>query len=124
MRLDLTGRFTLPIAILPLFVSMVAIVAAVLYFARETIYGMFPWLRGAYSSDSMEPADIYLGKFGDVNLKMPQAYISTLQTDEKGNAAAFQIEAYLPDMIPKVAFLARRPTIALLAFNVLGAGLR
>lgn len=112
MRLDLKGRFALPIAIFPLVVSIVAIVAAVVYFARETTYGMFPWLRGAYSSDSMEPADIYLGKLGDVHLKMPRAYISTLQTDEKGNATAFQIEAYLPDMIPKVAFLARHPTIA------------
>ena len=64
-------------------------------------HAIFPWTRYAYSSDSMEPVDLLLGKTVRQPLRIPRSYIASWPSDDQGVSAYVQIEAYLPDMLPK-----------------------
>lgn len=81
-------------------------------FAQYVTHAIFPWTRYTYHSDSMEPVDVVLGKRERLHLRIPGAYLSSLPVDSQGVSSSVQLEAYLPDMLPKSLYYAQHPTIA------------
>jgi hypothetical protein len=80
-------------------------------FAQYVTHAIFPWTRYAYHGDSMEPVDVVLGKRERLHLRIPGAYLSSLPVDSQGVSSSVQLEAYLPDMLPKSSYYAQHPMI-------------
>jgi len=92
--------------------TAVAVIAFVLFqFSQYVTHAIFPWTRYAYHSDSMEPVDVVLGKRERLHLRIPGAYLSSLPVDSQGVSSSVQLEAYLPDMLPKSIYYTQHPTI-------------
>ena len=89
--------------------------ASIAVFVKTNLYVMhaiYPWTRHTYHNDSMEPVDVVLGTMEHLNLRVPGAYFTWLPVDGNGISTMIQIEAYLPDIVPKSIYYAQHPDIA------------
>jgi hypothetical protein len=88
--------------------TIAASIALYLQIGQYMTRALFPWTRYAYHNDSMEPVDVVLGKAEKTHLRIQKAYFAARQIDSQ----TIQIEAYLPDMKPKVTYYSEHPSIA------------
>lgn len=92
--------------------TIIAVIVGLFFQSTQYLtHAIFPWTRYSYQSDSMEPVDVVLGKRERLHLRIPAAYLSSLPVDNQGASSFVQLEAYLPDMLPKSAYYREHPTI-------------
>jgi hypothetical protein len=95
-----------------LILSVAMLLMLKLQFSRSLMQEIFPWTRYAYQSDSMKPVEVVLGKAEHLHLFIPGTYFTSLSRDREGISYDVQIEAYLPDMLPRKLYYSRHPEIA------------